>query len=131
MIHSPGQCGVLQSTPHRGPTSSSAHIRLGIGSDTKLSHLGPGPTISRAQLRRSTILSALGLDQALTVLFLGTHTRPFGSSLASGFIRTPKLSKLAQEQSQDGTILSALNLPFPHGFVFGNSDDNFPMDHPS
>ncbi|KAM1293905.1 hypothetical protein ACFX2H_013900 [Malus domestica] len=31
------------------------------------------PTISRARLHRSTILSALGLNYALTVLFLGTH----------------------------------------------------------
>ncbi|CAN6677751.1 unnamed protein product [Malus baccata var. baccata] len=42
-IHSPGQCGMLQSTPFRGPTSSSTHIRLGIGFDTKLSHPGLGP----------------------------------------------------------------------------------------
>ena len=31
------------------------------------------PTTSRARLRRSTILSALGPGHALTVLFLGTH----------------------------------------------------------
>ena len=31
--------------------------------------------IFRAQLRRSTILSDLGPDHTLTVLFLGTHTR--------------------------------------------------------
>ncbi|CAN6685774.1 unnamed protein product [Malus baccata var. baccata] len=37
-IHSPGRCGILQSTPLRGPTSSSAHFRPGIGSDTKLLH---------------------------------------------------------------------------------------------
>ena len=29
------------------------------------------------------------------------------------------------------TILSALGLPFPHGFVFGNSHENFPLGHPS
>ncbi|RXH85982.1 hypothetical protein DVH24_017035 [Malus domestica] len=33
------------------------------------------PTTSRARLYRSTILSALGPDHALTILFLGTHTR--------------------------------------------------------
>ena len=33
------------------------------------------PTTSRARLRCSTILSPLGPDHALTVLFLGTHTR--------------------------------------------------------
>ena len=33
------------------------------------------PTTSRAGLRRSTILSALGPGHALTVLFLGTHMR--------------------------------------------------------
>ncbi|KAB2624915.1 geraniol 8-hydroxylase-like [Pyrus ussuriensis x Pyrus communis] len=62
-----------QSTPLRGPTSSSAHTRPGLGSDTNLSHPGPWGTTSRARLHhRSTILSTLGL-------------------------------------------------PFPHGFVFGNS----------
>ncbi|KAM1233088.1 hypothetical protein FF1_002838 [Malus domestica] len=33
------------------------------------------PTISWARLHRSTILSVLGLDHTLTILFLGTHTR--------------------------------------------------------
>ncbi|RXI01701.1 hypothetical protein DVH24_015050 [Malus domestica] len=33
------------------------------------------PTTSPAQLCRSTILTALGLDHALKVLFMGTHTR--------------------------------------------------------
>ena len=37
MIHTPGRCGILQSTP------LSAHFRLGIGSDTKLSHPDLGP----------------------------------------------------------------------------------------
>ncbi|CAN6717042.1 unnamed protein product [Malus baccata var. baccata] len=43
------------------------------GSDTKVSHPDPSSTTSRARLRRSTILSALGFDHVLTVLFLGTH----------------------------------------------------------
>ncbi|CAN6714237.1 unnamed protein product [Malus baccata var. baccata] len=46
-IHSPVRCGMLQFIPLRGPTSSSAHIRPGIGSDTNLSHPGPTPTTSR------------------------------------------------------------------------------------
>ncbi|KAM1992689.1 hypothetical protein TB2_008607 [Malus domestica] len=33
------------------------------------------PTTSRARLRRSTILSVFCPDQALTILFLGTHMR--------------------------------------------------------
>ncbi|CAN6699609.1 unnamed protein product [Malus baccata var. baccata] len=66
--HSPRRCGMSQSTPIRGPTSSSAHFRPGIGSDTKF-------ITSRARLHHSTILSALGPDHALTVLFMGTHTR--------------------------------------------------------
>ncbi|CAN6686638.1 unnamed protein product [Malus baccata var. baccata] len=37
--------------------------------------LARAPTTSQAQVSRSTILSALGPDHALTVLFLGTHTR--------------------------------------------------------
>ncbi|RXH96497.1 hypothetical protein DVH24_009001 [Malus domestica] len=47
-IHSPMRCGMLQFIPLRGPTSSSTHIRPGIGYDTKLSHPGPTPTTSRA-----------------------------------------------------------------------------------
>ncbi|RXH68894.1 hypothetical protein DVH24_031227 [Malus domestica] len=42
-IHSPGRCGMLQSTPLRGPMSLSAHFRPKIGSDTKLSHPDPDP----------------------------------------------------------------------------------------
>ncbi|RXI09212.1 hypothetical protein DVH24_023373 [Malus domestica] len=42
-IHSPRQCGMLQSTPLKGPKSSSAHSRLGISSNAKLSHPSPGP----------------------------------------------------------------------------------------
>ena len=64
-----------QSTSLRGPTSSSAHMRPELGSDTKLSHPGPGGTTSLVRLHRSTILSILGPDHTLTVLFLGTHTR--------------------------------------------------------
>ena len=40
-----------------------------------VSHPGLGGTTSRARLHRSTILSALGPQHTLTVLFLGTHTR--------------------------------------------------------
>ena len=64
--HNPPPLGdVLVGTP-----------RPGLGSDTKLSHPDPGFTTSRA---RSTTVTRycplLGLDYALTVLFLGTHTR--------------------------------------------------------
>ncbi|RXH67577.1 hypothetical protein DVH24_027724 [Malus domestica] len=38
-----------------------------------LSHPDPGSTTSQARLRHNTILSVLGPDHALTVLFLGTH----------------------------------------------------------
>ena len=47
-----------------------AHKIIRVGA---MSHPDPGSTTSRAY--RSTILSALGPDYALTVLFLGTHTR--------------------------------------------------------
>ncbi|KAM1014235.1 hypothetical protein ACFX14_044235 [Malus domestica] len=93
---------MLQSIPFRGPTSSSAHFRPDIGSDTKLSHLSPDPTISQTRLCRSIILFDLGPDQAHTVLFLGTHMRTsqwvthFGNALArtrltSEFRWNPKL----------------------------------------
>ncbi|RXH91140.1 hypothetical protein DVH24_020163 [Malus domestica] len=59
------------------------------------------PTTSRARLHRSTILSALGPNHGLTVLFLGTHTRTSQwvthhgialtrTRLTSEFLRNPK-----------------------------------------
>ena len=55
------------------------HIRitpLGDVGSHKLSHPGPGSHHIPGTLHnRSTILFALGPDYALTVLFLGTHTR--------------------------------------------------------
>ncbi|CAB4272195.1 unnamed protein product [Prunus armeniaca] len=47
--HIPGRCGMLQSTPLRGPTSSSAHSRTTRqnGSNTKLSHTGISSSVSR------------------------------------------------------------------------------------
>ncbi|RXH90335.1 hypothetical protein DVH24_032692 [Malus domestica] len=101
---------MLQSTPLRGPTSSFAHFRLGIGSDTIVTSR-PGSITSRARStivarycplwayhsltalipnchipaqgpphpgpvhHHRTILSALGPDHVIMVLFLGTHTR--------------------------------------------------------
>ncbi|RXH87362.1 hypothetical protein DVH24_034262 [Malus domestica] len=113
---------------------------------------------------RSTILSALGPDYALTVLFLGTHTRTsqwvthheialaryslnFGVPMESEASELPKSLVLGRDENihlritplgdvgcynpgadhfpgplhHRSTILSALGLPFPHGFVFGNS----------
>ncbi|RXH86388.1 hypothetical protein DVH24_017441 [Malus domestica] len=40
-----------------------------------VAHPGSDPTTSRARLHRSMILSVLGPDHTLMVLFLGTHTR--------------------------------------------------------
>ena len=40
-ITPPGRCGMSQSTPLKGPTSSSAHMRPGLGSDTKLTYPDP------------------------------------------------------------------------------------------
>ncbi|KAM1384610.1 hypothetical protein ACFX2F_036816 [Malus domestica] len=74
-IHSSGRCGMSQSTPLRGPIPSSAHFRPRIGFDTKLSHPDRGPTTSRVYIHCSTILSVLGPDHTLTVLFMGTHIR--------------------------------------------------------
>ena len=66
------------------------------------SHPDPGPITSQTRLRRSTILSALGTDHTLTVLFLGTHTSRTSqwvthpgnalthSRLTSEFLRNPK-----------------------------------------
>ncbi|KAB2601656.1 S ribonuclease [Pyrus ussuriensis x Pyrus communis] len=57
--------------PEELPLTSSNSYR-----SRNMSHPGLGGTISLASLHhRSTILSALGPNHALTVLFLGTHTR--------------------------------------------------------
>ncbi|RXI00188.1 hypothetical protein DVH24_037736 [Malus domestica] len=40
-----------------------------------MSYPGPDPTTSQARLCRSMILSVLGPDYAIKVLFLGTHTK--------------------------------------------------------
>ncbi|KAM1379932.1 hypothetical protein ACFX2I_021735 [Malus domestica] len=61
----------------------------GLGSHTViialLSHPDPGSITPRALLHRSRILSALDLNHALTVLFLGTHM-----SRTSQWIINPK-----------------------------------------
>ena len=72
MDHSPGRCGMSQSTPLRGPTSWSAHHTQG-------------------QTLIPIVTSRPGADHFPGLL----HHR--------------------------NTILSTLGLPFPHGFVFGNS----------
>ncbi|KAM1374908.1 hypothetical protein ACFX2I_025407 [Malus domestica] len=73
---------MLQSTPLRGPTSSSAYFRPGIGFDT-ICHISAWADHFPGQLHhRSTILSVLGPNHALTVLFLGTHKQlPSGSPI--------------------------------------------------
>ncbi|KAM1034034.1 hypothetical protein ACFX13_038217 [Malus domestica] len=38
-----GDVGSYNPPPLRGPTSLSAHFRIETGSDTKMSHPGPGP----------------------------------------------------------------------------------------
>ncbi|KAM1170946.1 hypothetical protein ACFX2G_021736 [Malus domestica] len=72
----------LTIQPLRGSTSSSAHFWAGIGSDTICHILAWVHHIPGMFHHHSTILSALGSDYALTVLFLGTQTRtsPVGHS---------------------------------------------------
>ncbi|KAB2626880.1 hypothetical protein D8674_020498 [Pyrus ussuriensis x Pyrus communis] len=61
--------------------SASASTAVGEGVEQAIHyfcHIPPrAPTTSRARLHRITILFALGPDYALTILFLGTHTRTF------------------------------------------------------
>ena len=75
MIHSPRRCGMLQSTPSgaRRPRRHTSGQGLALIPNCHIP--ARAPTTSQARLHRSTILSALGPDHALTVLFLGTHTR--------------------------------------------------------
>ncbi|CAL8994018.1 unnamed protein product [Prunus brigantina] len=79
-VHHPlsvGRCGMLQSTPLRGPMSSLAHSHHTTewGFDTKLSH----PGISFAVARYYPLWVPLS---TLTVLFPGTHEQlPNGSPI--------------------------------------------------
>ncbi|RXI03730.1 hypothetical protein DVH24_038004 [Malus domestica] len=95
-----GRCGMLQSTPLRGPTSSSAHFQPGIGSDT-ICHIPAGSTTFRVHSTTVTRYCPLWAYHSLTILFLGTHEQlPSGSPilrvlwlpsrLTSEFLRKPK-----------------------------------------
>ena len=73
---------MLQSTPlgvRRPRRHTSGH---GLALIPNCHIQARAPTTSRARLRRSTILSALSPDHALTVLFMGTHEQlPNGSPI--------------------------------------------------
>ncbi|KAM1198560.1 hypothetical protein ACFX13_010136 [Malus domestica] len=67
-------------SPHssRPSPSKPTWLRLKIGGSSEVGtcHIpARAATTSRARLHRTTILSALGPDHAITVLFLGTHMR--------------------------------------------------------
>ncbi|KAM1095041.1 hypothetical protein ACFX2B_009841 [Malus domestica] len=62
----------------RPSPSKPTWLRLKIGGSSEMEacHIpARAATASRARLHRTTILSALGPDHTITVLFLGTHTR--------------------------------------------------------
>ncbi|KAM1963009.1 hypothetical protein ACFX16_023238 [Malus domestica] len=73
MIHSPGQCGMLQFIPLRArrPRRHTSAQRLALIPNCHIP--ARASTTSRARLCRSMILSALSPDHALTVLFVGSH----------------------------------------------------------
>ncbi|RXH93652.1 hypothetical protein DVH24_014228 [Malus domestica] len=67
------------------------------------------PTTSRARLRRSTILSALGPDHALTILFLGTHEQlPSGSPIIEVLSRATHLTSEFQRNPKPVSFQKAL-----------------------
>ncbi|CAN6696705.1 unnamed protein product [Malus baccata var. baccata] len=96
----------MRMVPHRGYTKQNHRHNLIV--QAVITHRGytvtsrPGAAHFPGPLHhRSTILSALGPDHALTVLFLGTHEQlPSGSPilgmlrppsrLTSKFLRNPK-----------------------------------------
>ncbi|RXI04684.1 hypothetical protein DVH24_038958 [Malus domestica] len=100
----------------------------------------------RSRLHRSTILSALGLGHALTVLFLRTHTRTSQWVTHDGECSRPNLLNfgvpIEPEASEFSKSLVLYGCghhdivrfgpwPHPHGFVSGNSDENFLVGHSS
>ena len=97
-----GDVGSHNPPPLRGPTSSSAHFRPGIGSDTKLSHPDPGSTTSRARSTTVTQYCPLWAPTTPSRFCFWELTRelPGGSPilgllscatrLTSEFLRNPK-----------------------------------------
>ncbi|RXH94027.1 hypothetical protein DVH24_016094 [Malus domestica] len=91
---------MLQSTPFRGPTSSSAHFWLWIGSDTNC-HIRPGTDHFLGQFHYCSTILRMALIPIVT-------SRPGTNHFPGQF-------------HYCSTILSALGLSFPHGFIFWNS----------
>ncbi|CAN6719438.1 unnamed protein product [Malus baccata var. baccata] len=77
------------------------------------------PTTSRAQLHHSTILSALGPDHALTVLFLGTpmKTSQWVTHHRIALVRTPSELPKSLALGRDETIHIRLRGSTPLGDV--------------
>ncbi|CAN6678086.1 unnamed protein product [Malus baccata var. baccata] len=73
MIHSPGQCGMLQSTLLRARRPRRHTFAQGLALIPNCHIPARASTTSWVRLRRSMILSALSPDHALTVLFVGSH----------------------------------------------------------
>ena len=74
------------------------------------------PTTTRARLNRSTILSALGTDHVLTVLFLGTHTR------TSQWVTHYGIA-LARYSLNFGVPMKPEASEFPKGLVLGRDEN--------
>ncbi|RXH98040.1 hypothetical protein DVH24_010365 [Malus domestica] len=56
------------------------------------------------ELMYLNVSTEMGVDHISLICIFSSlpNTRPFGSSLASGSVGTPKLSEFAREHSQDG-----------------------------
>ncbi|CAN6711757.1 unnamed protein product [Malus baccata var. baccata] len=80
-----------------------------FGSSLTSSFIG-NPKLSKNKIVRAwsghkannIVLRGVDLVSLICIFSSLLSTRPFGSSLASGSIGTPKLSEFAREQSQDG-----------------------------
>ncbi|RXI07031.1 hypothetical protein DVH24_026167 [Malus domestica] len=79
-----GRFGILQSTPLKGPDDLVGTPQPGLGSDTNRHIPTRGPPHLSPLHHHSTILCSLGPDYALTVLFLGTHTKTSQSVIHNG-----------------------------------------------
>ena len=116
MIHTPRRCGILQSTP-LGARRPRRHISgQGLTLIPNCHIPARAPTISRARLRRSTILSALGPDHALTVLFLGTHASRTSLVTHHG-------NALAQSRLTSEFLMEPEASEFPKGLVLGRDEN--------
>ncbi|RXH71611.1 hypothetical protein DVH24_025112 [Malus domestica] len=136
-----------QWVTHHGSVLATFSLNFGVPTEPEANELTKGIVLeytfkdhSLRRLHRSTILSALGLNHALTILFLGTHVSRtsqwvthHGSALATfslnfGVSTEPEASELPKGLSESSFLFSHLLLPLACITIifFTNTTTNVP-----